>query len=76
MYEQIEDLFNQGNGSITWAKEWAKIHDQLGIVCWGFPSWAAWAEDVEKKPLADAGRGCLPNGEDGGEGQLTLRGME
>lgn len=30
-----------------WAGRWAELAERAGWPCWGFPSWAVWAEEVE-----------------------------
>jgi len=49
---QAEALLSRCDNSPAWAREWADLHDRWGVACFGFPTWAAWAEDVA------AGSGC------------------
>ena len=43
---EAEELRKHCDGSIEWARRWAELHDEWGIPCFGFHSWAEWAEGI------------------------------
>ena len=45
---QARALLARSDGSSAWAAQWAALHDLWGLPCCGFPTWAAWAEDVAR----------------------------
>ena len=47
---QARALLARSDGSPAWAAQWAALHDRWGLPCCGFPTWAAWAEDVARRP--------------------------
>ena len=48
--EQAEVLLRQYEEDPEWARQWAQLHDEWGVPCYGYDSWAAWAKDAAGSP--------------------------
>lgn len=42
----LEELYARRENTPHWAREWAQLQDKLGVPCYGYDTWQAWADEA------------------------------